>query len=322
MHAMPGGRLTFRLRGLLQALALGVGALASTGWAIADGTGFDERPAESLPGASIVAQATAYEHGEGVTKDPLKAALLYCQAARGGDADAQFALGWMYANGRGVVRDDTVASALFSMAARSGHPQAQRMLGLVGREMGPLPECMRPPAPITDELPAADFPITVESDDPFAGLPAWKQKIAEVVKELAPRYSVEPRLALAFIAVESNFDHTARSVKDARGLMQLIPETAARFNVRDSYNIDDNVRGGLAYLRWLLAYYQGNVTLAAAAYNAGEKAVDNYRGVPPYAETRDYVRRIQRLFRREVHPYDARFADPSPILSASKTPES
>jgi soluble lytic murein transglycosylase-like protein len=181
---------------------------------------------------------------------------------------------------------------------------------------------MRPPAQIADELPVADFPITVESDDPFARLPAWKQKIAEVVKELAPRYSVEPRLALAFIAVESNFDHTARSVKDARGLMQLIPETAARFNVRDSYNIDDNVRGGLAYLRWLLAYYQGNVTLAAAAYNAGEKAVDNYRGVPPYAETRDYVRRIQRLFRREVHPYDARFADPSPILSASKTPES
>jgi hypothetical protein len=216
------------------------------------------------------------------------------------------------------VRDDTIARAFFALAAASGHVQAQRMLDHVGPDSGPLPECMRPPEPDDAALPSAEFAITVDDVDPFAGMPAWKQKIAEVVKDLAPRYSVDPRLALAFIAVESNFETTARSDKDARGLMQLIPETATRFNVRDSYNVKDNVRGGLAYLRWLLAYYQGDVRLAAAAYNAGEKAVDRHGGIPPYAETRDYVRRIQRLFRRDSHPYDARFADPSPMLTAGK----
>ena len=119
---------------------------------------------------------------------------------------------------------------------------------------------------------------------------------------------------IAVVAVESNFVPTARSVKDARGLMQLIPDTAERFNVRNPFSVNDNVRGGLAYLRWLLAYYQGQVALAAAAYNAGEAAVDRYRGVPPYPETRDYVKRVQRLFPREMHPYDAGVVAPSPIL--------
>ena len=96
--------------------------------------------------------------------------------------------------------------------------------------------------------------------------------------------------------------------------MQLIPQTAARFNVRNPFNVTDNVRGGLAYLRWLLAYYQGKVALAAAAYNAGEAAVDRYRGVPPYPETRDYVKRVLRLFPRESHPYDEGVVAPSPIF--------
>ena len=67
-------------------------------------------------------------------------------------------------------------------------------------------------------------------------------------------------------------------------------------------------------MRWLLAYYQGQVALAAAAYNAGEAAVDRYRGVPPFPETRDYVKRVQRFFPRELHPYDAGVVAPSPIL--------
>jgi hypothetical protein len=90
-----------------------------------------------------------------------------------------------------------------------------------------------------------------------------KGEIAKVVTELAPRYAVDPRFALAIIAVESNYERTARSEKDARGLMQLIPETATRFNVRDAYNVKDNIRGGLSYLQWLLAYYRGKVELAA-----------------------------------------------------------
>ena len=74
----------------------------------------------------------------------------------------------------------------------------------------------------------------------------------------------------------------ALSPKNAKGLMQLIPATAARFNVRNPYDPAQNIRGGIAYLSWLLAYFEGDVTLVAAAYNAGEGAVERYRGVPPY----------------------------------------
>ncbi|MCC6197979.1 MAG: transglycosylase SLT domain-containing protein [Burkholderiales bacterium] len=261
-----------------------------------------------------VTQARALEYGEGVAKDQLRAARLYCEAARDGDAEAAYSLGWMDANGRGIARDDMVASALFALAAEAGHADARRALAFVGADKAPLPGCMRRIDAVTGIPESAEFAITV--DDPFDDLPLWTRKIAVVVRELASRYEVNPRLALAVIAVESNFDALARSDKNAQGLMQLIPETAARFNVKDTYDIKDNVRGGLSYLRWLLAYYRGQVPLAAAAYNAGEKAVDRYRGIPPYAETRDYVQRIQRLYPQDRHPYDARIADPSPVVAA------
>ena len=263
------------------------------------------------PPTMLIARALAYEHGEGVPKDPLRAAALYCAAARAGDPEAQFSLGWMYANGRGVAHDDAVAASLFALAAAAGHREGQRMLRFVGNDRAALPDCMRPPEPPPQqtELAADDGP------DPFAGLPPWKQKIANQVALLAPRYALDPRLALAIIAVESNFEPNARSVKDARGLMQLVPETASRFKVGNPYDIKDNLRGGLAYLRWLLAYYRGQVALAAAAYNAGEAAVDRYRGIPPFPETRDYVRRVLRLFRNEWHTFDPSVVAPSQFLT-------
>ncbi|HEY3178188.1 MAG TPA: transglycosylase SLT domain-containing protein [Casimicrobiaceae bacterium] len=257
-----------------------------------------------------MARAVALEHGEGVPKDALTAIALYCVAARAGNAEAQFNLGWMFANGRGIERDDAIASSFFALAAQAGHVYAQKMLAHVGPSDGELPECMRPPQ---RPPPLAQL----EEPDPFGSLPPNHKKIADLVERVAPRYGIEPRLALAVIAVESNFEPLARSQRDARGLMQLIPQTAVRFNVRNPFNVTDNVRGGLAYLRWLLAYYQGQVALAAAAYNAGEAAVDRYRGVPPYPETRDYVKRVQRLFPRELHPYDAGVVAPSPMLVGS-----
>ncbi|HEY7787596.1 MAG TPA: transglycosylase SLT domain-containing protein [Casimicrobiaceae bacterium] len=264
-----------------------------------------------------LARALAYEHGEGVPKDQKIAAAVYCDAAVHGSAEAAYQLGWMYAYGRGVARDDGTASALFELAASDGHPFARKSLARIGDAHGMLPDCMRPVAP-----PMPD-PVIADADDgpdPFEDLPPDQQKIADLVNRIAPRYGIDPRLALSVIAVESNFDVLARSAKDARGLMQLIPQTAARFNVRNPYNVLDNVRGGLAYLRWLLAYYRGEVVLAAAAYNAGEGAVDRYGGVPPYAETREYVRRVMTLFRNPRHPYDPAIVEPS-VATARADPK-
>jgi soluble lytic murein transglycosylase-like protein len=141
---------------------------------------------------------------------------------------------------------------------------------------------------------------------------AERRNIVKIVKRLAPKYNVRPLLALAIISAESNFDPNAVSVKNAQGLMQLIPDTAARFNIKNSFDPTENIRGGLTYLRWLLAYYQGDVALVAAGYNAGEKVVDRYRGVPPYPETRNYVKRVLQIVKQDQHPYDARITAPSP----------
>jgi len=128
------------------------------------------------------------------------------------------------------------------------------------------------------------------------------------------RSGIQPQLALAIALTESALNPQALSPKNAMGVMQLIPETAARFKVTKPYDPEQNIRGGLAYLRWLLAYFEGDVALAAAGYNAGEGAVDRFRGVPPYRETQAYVERILRHVGQGRHPYDSRVVAPSPRL--------
>lgn len=254
---------------------------------------------------SLRMEALAHEHGEGVPRNPVLAASLYCQGARLGDAQAQYNLGWMYANGRGVERNDTTAAFFFHAAAEQGLPAAQRMLTAVGGPTTEVPDCMRPP-------PAAALPpAAVPSVDYRAIAP---RQIFELVMKLAPRYQVAPQLALAIIAAESNFNSLALSPRNARGLMQLIPQTSERFNVKNPYDPAQNIRGGLSYLRWLLAYFEGDVALVAAAYNAGEGRVERYRGVPPYLETRAYVQRILKSVGAAVHPFDATVTQPSAAL--------
>jgi soluble lytic murein transglycosylase-like protein len=140
------------------------------------------------------------------------------------------------------------------------------------------------------------------------------KNIVDLVKQMAPEYKLEPQLVLSIIETESNFDTIALSPKNAKGLMQLIPETAARFGVRNAYDPAQNIRGGMAYLRWLLAYFEGDVSLVAAAYNAGEGAVERYRGVPPYLETLTYVRKVLTAARMVDHAFDASVTEPSPQI--------
>ena len=264
-------------------------------------------------------EAIALENGEGVVRNPLRAAELYCQGARLGDVLAQYNLGWMYANARGVERDDAKAAFFFQAAAQQGLSAAQRMLKVVGGPTTEVPDCMRmnqglavsaPATPATPDVPASPA-VDYETIAP--------RRVFELVMKMAPRYQIEPQLALAIIAAESNFNSQALSPKNAQGLMQLIPQTSERFNVTNAFDPAQNIRGGLTYLRWLLAYFEGDVALVAAAYNAGEGAVERHRGVPPYRETRAYVQRILKSVGMLVHPFDEKVSRPSPALNKIRT---
>ncbi|KRG41232.1 transglycosylase [Stenotrophomonas pictorum JCM 9942] len=120
---------------------------------------------------------------------------------------------------------------------------------------------------------------------------AYSAEIASAARE----FGVEEAVVRAIIHAESAFNPTALSRAGAQGLMQLMPPTARRFGVSDSYDAGQNIRGGVQYLAWLLRRFNGNLTLAAAGYNAGEGAVDRHGGVPPYRETQYYVQRVAQL---------------------------
>ena len=118
------------------------------------------------------------------------------------------------------------------------------------------------------------------------------QRYDKLIEEAALAAIVDSQLLRAVIVVESGFDERAVSPRGARGLMQLMPATARRYGVRDLFNPGQNIRAGARYLRDLLDRYGGDLELALAAYNAGEDAVDRYRAVPPFVETRAYVPRV------------------------------
>ncbi|RTZ71698.1 MAG: lytic transglycosylase [Gammaproteobacteria bacterium] len=226
---------------------------------------------------SYLQLAASYENGRGVKKDYREAFRLYCLAARNGEEEAYYSLGWMYFNGRGVPRDMTLAAGWFSKGADAGDRTAANILKKLGN-VEPREDLSCPPL--------------------LAGKSSDRELIERWVHLLAPEYQLDPELVLAVITAESNFNPKARSPKGALGLMQLIPETAKRFGVKDPLDPLQNLRGGMAYLRWLLDYFDSNVALALAGYNAGEKAVDRHKGIPPYRETRNYVRRITRNLKK------------------------
>ena len=137
----------------------------------------------------------------------------------------------------------------------------------------------------------------LRSEAPPKRIKRQPQDFERAISRHALRHRLDPALLQAVIKVESDFDPAAVSKAGAVGLMQLMPHTAGRLDVRDSYDPEDNIGGGARYLRYLLNRYEGNLVLALAAYNAGEKAVDRHQAVPPIQETRLYVAKVLSYYR-------------------------
>ena len=263
--------------------------------------------------------ASQYERAIGYRRDYGRARQLYCAAARLSYLPAQLRLAWMYANGLGAPRDTDLAAAWLQVAAANGDLQARKFLAYVGEPGIPRkPRCTyesRFDAYAVATIPGKewkDWSAGVNTDSPE------RSQIASWVRLLAPDYGLDPNLILAIIQTESNFDPRARSPANAQGLMQLIPSTAARFGVRDRTNPVQNLHGGMAYMRWLLSFFQGDLRLSLAGYNAGERAVEKYLGVPPYRETQNYVRKVLRAYGRDSHPPIEPVVEPSKIIRSHK----
>jgi soluble lytic murein transglycosylase-like protein len=149
------------------------------------------------------------------------------------------------------------------------------------------------------EIPA-DAVVRVDPEDTFAPV---KVKLLDVpyanfISDSARAHAVAPELVASVIAVESNFNAKAESWRAARGLMQLMPGTAARFGVTKVFDPRQNIEAGTKYLKELLVRYNDDIALTLAAYNAGPVRVEQYRSVPPYRETQEYVRRVTEKFRK------------------------
>lgn len=127
--------------------------------------------------------------------------------------------------------------------------------------------------------------------------PEARADYSHFVQKAASKYDIDSALINAVIKTESNGNHKAISRKGAIGLMQLMPRTANDMNVRNPFNPEENIEGGTKYLRAMLEKFNGDLTLALAAYNAGPGTVEKYRSVPPISETRDYVKRVYSLYK-------------------------
>ena len=263
---------------------------------------------------NLVQQGTQHESGMGAQKSLSRAFDLYCEAAGQGYAEALLRMAWMYAEGNGVEKSRAAAFTLFSRAASFGADEGKALAKRYVSDHEVLPVCLKGSIvergkverPATREELAAFAPkLDSRSFANNGPLSAERRRFTQVVIGEAGKYRIDPRLVLAVMSTESGFDANAKSAKNAQGLMQLLPETAERFGVRNIEDPVDNIRGGMAYIRWLLSYFRGDVALVLAGYNAGEGAVDKHGGVPPYAETLAYVQRIRALYPFDRHPYDA-----------------
>lgn len=250
--------------------------------------------AATIPGSADAGQSTTallkaakrLELGSGARRDYKKALRLYCQALKQGDAAANYHIGMLHYFGRGVKRDQAIAMGWFQRGAAKNDRYAEIMLKLHPTMTPKKHDSCRLFAPVHRHPRQSVKRKQIES---------W-------VHQIAKHYTVDPELVLAVIDAESGFNTSALSPKNASGLMQLIPSTAERFGIKNVWDPYQNIKGGTAYLHWLLRHFKGDLKLVLAAYNAGEQAVHRYNGVPPYEETRNYVERIITSYKKTRHP--------------------
>lgn len=226
----------------------------------------------------LTSKGLQYLHGEGVPRDVDRAVIYFCAAAAKRDAEAAFELGWLYLQGRGVERNEPLAVSWFKRASALGVDGPDQLMQRLAS--------IKPSTRVCVGSQGHDLALTSPR----------RAELAAAIYEIAPTYDLDPAFVLEVVRAESNFNPRAKSDKGALGLMQLIPATAKRFGVKDPFEPRQNLHGGMAYLRWLLDHFEGDLALALAGYNAGERAVKRHGGIPPYAETRAYVSRILRRY--------------------------
>jgi hypothetical protein len=233
---------------------------------------------------AALAQGLAAERGIGIRQNSGLAIELYCDAGSMGSSEGFFRIGRLLLKGPPKLRNPRLANAYLALAARLGHQKASML-------HNPLVENASIDL-ICSNLHGQAGQPKFDLEGYIAGLSPARRNLAALIRKKAPHYGVDTRLALAIALAESNLDANAVSPKNAQGVMQLIPDTQERFGVEKPFDPEQNIKGGLAYLKWLQNRFGGNLKLVAAAYNAGEGNVDRYGGIPPFPETQHYVRRV------------------------------
>ena len=196
-----------------------------------------------------------------------------------------------------VVGKAAITAALTLGAARHGSPDTHARRSTSGI----VAAASLPPLPAF-HAPYRDLPTPLIQARPAVPRFSRNTHFDKHINAAAAKHGVSADLVRAIIQVESGFNHRALSHRGAKGLMQLMPGTARDMGARNAFDPKQNIFAGVRYLRFLLDAFQGNVTLAAAAYNAGPTVVKRYGGVPPYEETKNYVQRVQSLL--TVQPAD------------------
>lgn len=203
----------------------------------------------------------------------------------------------------------TLLTPLLALVLSAGKLQAQESTPPPSMTQANTVQTQAVELPLRDPASALVNPGTIQAAErtpPGVDYQAITPRpIFDLVMNMAPEFMVEPRLVLAIIAAESNFNSQARSRGNAQGLMQLAPVTRRLLNVKNGFDPAQNIRAGMTHLRWLLAYFEGDVALVAAAYNAGTGSVARYQGVPPFPRTQAYVKKMLAAVGSAKHPFDA-----------------